>query len=135
MPGMTQLDQAHVLPRRLQRLQCVRLADGSRVALATSCRARLLGLAGLREPPPAGLLLSRCRAVHTVGMRFPLTLVWLDAGDRIVRVDRGVPPGRLRICARARKVLELPAGQAVLLLDAEPVEQPLVGPPVPLDAD
>jgi uncharacterized membrane protein (UPF0127 family) len=132
---MTHRGPAPALPRRLERMRCIRLADGLPVALAASCRTRLLGLAGLREPPPAGLLLSPCRAVHTVGMRFPLTLVWLDADDWIVRVDREVPPGRLRVCARARKVLELPAGQSAPLLDAEPVQQPLVGPPVPLDAD
>lgn len=132
---MTHLAPPPPLPGRLTRLQLVRLADGFPVALATSLRARLAGLAGLRKPPPAGLLLPRCRAVHTLGMRFPLTLVWLDAHDRIVRVDRAVPPRRLKVCPRARKVLELPAGLTVRLLDAEPVEQPLVGPPVPLDAD
>ena len=123
------------LPRRLARLQLIRLGDGFPVAVATAPGARLLGLAGLRTPPAAGLLLPRCRTVHTVGMRFPLTLVWLDAGDRVVRVDREVPPGRMRSCRRARKVLELPAGLRVRLLDAEPVEQALVGAPPALDAD
>jgi uncharacterized membrane protein (UPF0127 family) len=41
-------------------------------------------------------------------MRFALDLVWLDADGRIVRVDRGVRPWRLRGCRAARAVVELP---------------------------
>ena len=68
--------------------------------------ARARGLAFSSEPRV--LLLERCRSVHTFGMRYPLDLYWL-AGERIVRVDRDVPPGRIRTCARARSVLEVPA--------------------------
>jgi uncharacterized membrane protein (UPF0127 family) len=64
-------------------------------------------LRGLAYGPPAVLLLPRCRSVHTFGMRYPLDLYWLN-GDRIVRIDRDVPPGRIRTCRRARSVLEVP---------------------------
>ena len=69
---------------------------------------RLLGLIG-RRSLPAGVALEipRCRSVHTVGMRFALDLVWLDAQRRIVRIDRAVAPRRLRSCRQARSVLEL----------------------------
>ena len=40
-------------------------------------------------------------------MRFALDLVWLDGSRRVVRVDRAVPPWRVRSCAQARSVLEL----------------------------
>jgi uncharacterized membrane protein (UPF0127 family) len=43
-------------------------------------------------------------------MRFPLDLYWLDARGDVVRVDRGVPPRRVVRCARARCVIEVPAG-------------------------
>jgi uncharacterized membrane protein (UPF0127 family) len=79
------------------------------VRVAASRRARLAGLALLPDPPPCGLLLPGTRAVHTFGMRFALDLLWLDAGGRVVRVDRGVPPNRLKACREARAVLELPA--------------------------
>ncbi len=73
--------------------------------------ARLLGLAGLRRlPADAGLLLPRTRSIHTLGMRFALDLVWLDRDGRVVRVDRAVPPRRVRSCRAARAVVELPAG-------------------------
>jgi uncharacterized protein len=79
------------------------------VRVANTFRARLLGLALRSRPPDHALLLPRTRAVHTFGMRFDLDLYWLDAGGRVVRVDRAVPRRRLRACARARSVLELPA--------------------------
>jgi uncharacterized membrane protein (UPF0127 family) len=101
------------LPRRLRGLP--RRGD---LVVAATAPARLLGLAGLAPgtlPSGAGLLLPRTRSVHTVGMRFALDLEWLDAGGAVVRVDRGVPPGRLRACRRARAVVEREAVAAVAL--------------------
>jgi uncharacterized membrane protein (UPF0127 family) len=99
-------------PRRLRRLPRVELPalDGCDVRVADGALARLLGLAGL-SPLPAGtaLLLPRTRSIHTCGMRFALDLVWLDGDSRIVRVDRGVRPWRVRGCRAARAVVELPA--------------------------
>jgi uncharacterized protein len=77
--------------------------------VARTFRERLVGLAWRREPPAEGLLLPRTRSVHTFGMRFALDLHWLDTAGGVVRVDRAVPPRRLRTCLRARAVLELPA--------------------------
>jgi uncharacterized protein len=93
--------------RRLPRIDVPALPDRD-VRLAATPPARLLGLAGLRTLPPAvGLLLPRTRSVHTFGMRFALDLVWLDRGGRVVRVDRAVPPRRLRACREGRSVVEL----------------------------
>jgi uncharacterized protein len=107
------------VPRRLARLPCL-VAAGLRVVVAAGPAARLAGLAGLRTPPPPGvaLLLAPCRSVHTLGMRWALDLVWLGAGGEVVRVDRGVPPGRVRRCRAARAVLEVPAGGADAVLGA-----------------
>ena len=68
---------------------------------------RLVGLAG-RRSLPAGVALEipRCRSVHTFGMRFAVDLAWLDGERRVLRVDRGVPPWRVRSCLQARSVLE-----------------------------
>jgi uncharacterized membrane protein (UPF0127 family) len=71
---------------------------------------RVVGLA-LRPDRGIALHLPRCRSVHTFGMRFPLDLVWLDEAGGVVRVDRGVPPCRVRSCRRARSVLEVRAGR------------------------
>jgi uncharacterized membrane protein (UPF0127 family) len=77
----------------------------STIVVARSPLARLRGLIGRSEE--VALLLPRCRSVHTFGMGFALDLVWLDAGGRVVRIDRGVRPWRVRSCRCARAVLEL----------------------------
>ena len=51
-------------------------------------------------------------------MRFPLDLVWLGTAGEPVRVDRAVPPRRLRTCLAARSVVEVGAGRADALVDA-----------------
>jgi uncharacterized protein len=80
---------------------------------------RLLGLIGVRSLPPAtGLLIPRCRAVHTFGMRFALDILFVTCTGASVCVHderRAVSPGRLvRASRHARRisglgVLELPA--------------------------
>ena len=100
-------------PRRLDRLPSRPLPGGLLLARATTPRARFLGLAWL-DPIPAewALELPRCRSVHTFWMRFALDLVWLDAAGAVVRVDRDVPPRRMRTCLRARSVVECVSGRA-----------------------
>ena len=78
--------------------------------VAATRSSRLLGLALLdRDDAGPGLLIPRCRCVHTFGMRFPLELVFLDAAAQPVSVRRRVPPRRVAVERRARAVLELPA--------------------------
>ena len=68
---------------------------------------RLLGLIGRRSlAQGVAVEIPRCRSVHTFGMRFPLDLIWLDDERRVVRIDRAVPPWRIRACRQARSVLE-----------------------------
>jgi len=80
--------------------------------VAQTFHARLVGLALRREAPGHALLLPRTRAVHTFGMRFALDLHWLDERGEVLRVDRAVPPRRLRRCAGAAAVLEVPSSGA-----------------------
>jgi uncharacterized protein len=86
---------------------------GFSIAEAASMRARLLGLAGMRELPPGWALhIPRCRAVHTFGMRFAIDLIFVTRTGDPVRVVRDVRPMRLVFCAGASSVIELSAGQA-----------------------
>lgn len=83
---------------------------GVEVPIATTPRARLLGLALLeREDAGPGLLIPRCRSVHTFGMRFELDLLFLDGRGVAIEARRSLPPGRLARCSRASAVLELPS--------------------------
>lgn len=81
------------------------------IVTAQGFRQRLRGLA-CREPVDHALEFPRTRSVHTFGMRFALDLIWLDADRTPVRIDRGVPPGRLRSNRAARSVIEVAAGDA-----------------------
>lgn len=99
-----------MLPKRLRRLPSHEIGDGLTILEARRPLARLLGLALLREPPAGyGLLIPRCSAVHTFGMRFPLDLLFLDEDGGVVRFDRAVPRRRLRRCRGSSSVIELPA--------------------------
>ena len=91
--------------------------DGVRVSLeieeATSVVKRLKGLLGtngLRDG--LGLWIEPCNSVHTCFMSYPIDVVFLDRGGRVLTVDRDVLPWRMLSCWRARAVLELGAGQA-----------------------
>lgn len=87
---------------------------GLTLLVAGDRASRRRGLAHLDPAAlPAGHALSfeRCRSVHTIGMRFALDLVWLDADGLLVRLDRAVAPRRLRTCLAARGVVETAAGE------------------------
>lgn len=70
--------------------------------------SRLRGLLGRDSlPPDAGLLLEPCNAVHTLGMRFAIGVVYLGPDNRVLRVVPELPPGRLGPTVwGARRVLE-----------------------------
>jgi len=99
--------------RRLDGLPARKLRDGLRVAEARNRASRMRGLARLDAMPDrVALHIPRCRSVHTFTMRFPLDLIWLDKAGEVVRIDRAVPPRRLKSCLRARSVVEANAGTA-----------------------
>jgi uncharacterized protein len=84
-----------------------------RVARAERRAERMRGLAKLDSLPDRyALHIPRCRSVHTFTMRFPLDLIWLDGDGRPVRIDRAVPPNRMKLCVGARSVVEANAGAA-----------------------
>ena len=85
-----------------------------RAAVADTPRSRRRGLLGTASlPDGSGLLLVPCRQVHTFGMRYPIDVVFVDGSLRVLRVVRGMRPGRLGApVLRARAALELPAARA-----------------------
>jgi uncharacterized membrane protein (UPF0127 family) len=104
-------------PRRLTELEWVALAICPRACVARSAWVRLIGLAWLdREEVPGGwgLLIPRCRSVHTFGMRFALDVWFLDVDGRVVRRVEAVPPRRVLWCRGAAAVVERPARDAAL---------------------
>lgn len=73
---------------------------------------RLLGLLGKTRRwarPGNGLLISPSHGVHTIGMLFPLDLIFLDGSNKVVHVEEHVKPFSIsRVCLKANRVLELP---------------------------
>jgi len=103
--------QTASIPKSLARLPRLELADGLVLHTASTTRSRLRGLLGVDAVPPGhGLLITRTRSVHTVGMRTALDLVWLGADGGVVRVDYAVGPRRNASCRGARSVIETGPG-------------------------
>jgi uncharacterized protein len=71
-------------------------------------RKGLLGRDGLA--PGEGLWLKPCEAVHTIGMRFAIDLVYIGRDLQVKKVKSAVPPWRLSACLAAHSVIELPSG-------------------------
>ena len=59
-----------------------------------------------------GLLFPDCRSIHMCFMRFAIDAVYLDEGNRVVKVVHALKPWRLSACWQAQSVLEMPAGVA-----------------------
>jgi len=57
-------------------------------------------------------MLRPCNLIHTVGMRYPIDVVFLRRDGQVLSVAAEVPPLRMRGCWRAHAVLELAAGEA-----------------------
>lgn len=86
-------------------------AIAASVQLADGFLTRLRGLLGARNPRRACLWLTPCASIHTIGMRFPIDIVFMDRKGRVRKIDVAVPPFRVRRAVRGTySVLELPAG-------------------------
>ena len=87
-----------------------RAIHGIEVPVAEAFRSRLLGLAFLDDEEAGdGLLIPRCRGVHTWGMRFRIHVFFLGREGEAMRVVEAVPVGRLLYEPEAEAVLEVPA--------------------------
>ena len=85
------------------------VADGRVLAsadLATDRATRTKGLVG-RDHLEGALVLQPCRWIHTIGMRFPLDVAYLDADGVVVKTLRmkrrrlGIPVWHARVVVEA----------------------------------
>ena len=96
-------------PFRFRRLPTAEVAS-RRVPVAVTLLSRLLGLALLQAGRAGeGLLIPRCRSVHTFGMRFAIDVSFLDRDGGTLGVRPAVPRNRVLRDRRAAAVLEVPA--------------------------
>jgi uncharacterized membrane protein (UPF0127 family) len=86
------------------------------LAVANTHWRRLRGLLGLNTNDfrnGSGLWIVPCHGVHTLGMGFPIDVVYLDGGLKVVGIQSDVRPWRFTpVLMRASSVLELPCGKA-----------------------
>jgi uncharacterized membrane protein (UPF0127 family) len=83
------------------------------VMVAASMPARMRGLlARPRLADGQAMLLGPCNTIHTLGMRYPIDVVFLRRDGLVLRVASAVPPRRMRGHWRAHCVLELASGAA-----------------------
>jgi uncharacterized membrane protein (UPF0127 family) len=88
----------------------------TRLALADTHWTRFRGLLGLAPGDFGtgdGLWIVPCHGVHTLGMAFPIDVVYLDRWLKVVHVQSELRPWRLGpIRTEATSVLELPGRTA-----------------------
>ena len=82
----------------------------ARVQIADSSLSRLIGLLGKRSlDRDSGLLIFPSNSIHTLGMRFPVDVVFLGRDGRVQDLCESLPPFRLTWPRwKAQSVLELP---------------------------
>jgi uncharacterized membrane protein (UPF0127 family) len=86
------------------------------LSVADTHWTRLRGLLGLRSDDfsnGSGLWIRPCHGVHTLGMGFPIDVVYLDRALTVVDIRPDVKPWRFTpVLRKASSVLELPCGTA-----------------------
>ena len=84
------------------------------LSVANTHWARLRGLLGLGTNDfrnGSGLWIVPCHGVHTLGMGFPIDVVYLDRALTVVDIRPDVRPWRFTpVLRKATSVLELPCG-------------------------
>jgi uncharacterized protein len=85
---------------------------GEQIEIADRSLRRMVGLLGRRSlGPGCGLFIVPSQAIHTIGMAFPIDVVFVDRKHRVVGVRECVRPFRMtRVFWKALGVLELPPG-------------------------
>lgn len=83
--------------------------------VAETLMARTIGLLGRSHlEADTGLWLEPCNSIHTLAMRFPIDVLFLDREGHAIRLVSALRPWRFCGPVRgARVVVELPAGTLV----------------------
>jgi uncharacterized protein len=86
------------------------------LAVANTHWTRLRGLLGLASSDfrnGSGLWIVPCHGVHTLGMGFPIDVIYLDRSMTVIHIQSDLRPWRFApVRSRAASVLELPRRMA-----------------------
>jgi uncharacterized protein len=95
------------------------LIYAKQVLMAKNLFARMKGLLGRKFlGPDTAMIIDPCASIHTLGMRFPIDVVFLDANNTITAIASHVKPGRFWVSGgwKVRRVIESEAGLLPLAL-------------------
>ncbi len=84
---------------------------GKEVQVAGTFFMRLKGLLGKKELKAGeGLFITPCRGVHSLGMRFSVDVVYVNAMGKVVHLQSLSPWKVAKFLRESKAVLELPLG-------------------------
>jgi uncharacterized protein len=79
--------------------------------IADTSRKRRVGLLKHDSLPAGeGLWIAPCEGIHTLGMKFPIDVLFLDQKKKVLKARPAMRAGRMSLCLWAHSVLELPTG-------------------------
>lgn len=85
---------------------------GLEITIASTFLSRLVGLLAHRSlDNRSGMLIAPCGGIHTIGMRFPIDVIFLSRRWQVLGYSDGVKPNRLRFSPKGTyAVLEIADG-------------------------
>lgn len=92
--------------------QAIQFGSGQSIVVKQTQNAieRMRGLFGVSLSEVAGLWIIPCNSVHTIGMKYPLDLVYLDKQNQIVKLIENITAWRFSGTLAAHSVIEFAAG-------------------------
>ena len=84
----------------------------TRIDRLSSFMHRAVGLlARTTIRPDEGVWITSCRAIHTIGMRVAIDVIFVNSEGRVIRAVHDVKPNRIALsCPGAKAVVELGSG-------------------------
>ena len=84
-------------------------------AIADTFSSRMIGLLNRRSLlPDEALVITRCKSIHMLFMRFPIDAIFVDKNNFVVGLIERIRPFRFsRIFFKASQVIEIPPGSIV----------------------
>jgi len=107
---------------------------GLGVTVADTHFGRLRGILGRRELQPGeGLWVVPSQGIHTIGMRFPIDVLYLDEHFHVIHLIQGLGPFRVGpVRMDCHSVLELPA-RTIYLSQSALGDELLIGSPAEME--
>lgn len=85
------------------------LAENTQMADSFFKRLKgLLGTDGIESG--SAMVLKPCNSVHTIGMRYPIDVIFVDGNNKVLKLVSHLPALRFAFCSEASYVVELKAG-------------------------